>query len=684
VTSERIQNILANLPARPGVYLMKNAAGEIIYVGKALNLRNRVRSYFHAAAALNPKTRRLVADIEAIETWATDTEVEALLLECNLIKKHRPRYNIRLKDDKRYPYIKVAWQQPFPKVTITRRIETDGARYFGPYTSAWAVHQTLDTLRKVFPYLTCDRVITGQDPRACLYFDIHLCLAPCIGAVNQAGYRRMIAELCAFLEGRTEPVVTRLQAEMRAAAEGLQFERAAHIRDQLRAIDHIVEKQKVVALAGGDQDVVAFARDDGEACVQVFFIRQGKLIGREYFLLENTEHEDAHAILAQFLQQFYAAAPNPPAEVLLPNEVDEARIIEQWLARTHGRTIELSVPREGVGRALVEKAASDAADTLALLRSEWQADSVRQETALRDLQEALELPRLPVRIECYDISNTQGTNSVASMVVFAQGVARKSDYRRFNIRTVTGADDFASMGEVLSRRFQRWQTLASERAASDRAADARAGDESPAGGAGASAAAAAEAAAAEAAAAEAVAGDEGGDGIVDVASEAAAAAGLGVARRLPGQKQDNSFRLLPDLLLVDGGKGQLSVAVEVLERFGLREVIPVAGLAKRHEELFVPGRPEPIVLGERSPALQLVQRVRDEAHRFANSSHRARRTRVGLASVLEQVPGIGPTRRKALLARFGTLDAIRAASLEELTTVPGITAEVAAAIKDHL
>ena len=655
MSSEHVQQILNNLPGRPGVYIMKNAGGEIIYVGKAINLRNRVRSYFHAAAGENLKTRRLVAEIADIETWTTDTEVEALLLECNLIKKHRPRYNIRLKDDKRYPYIKVHLQEAFPKVTITRRLEQDGARYFGPFTSAWAVHQTLDLLRKIFPYLTCDREITGHDARACLYCDIHLCLAPCVGAVDREQYRAMIGELCDFLDGRAEPVIARLQEDMRAAAEALNFERAAVLRDQHRALEHIVEKQKVVSLAGGDKDVVAFAREDGDACVQVYFIRQGKLIGREYFLLEGTEHEEARDILTQFLQQFYDEVPSVPSEVLLPSQVDEVAILEHWLARREGHTVELKVPLQGIGQELVQKAAQDAADTLALLRAQWQADSHKQENALRELQDALELPRLPARIECYDISNTQGTNSVGSMVVFVQGVPRKADYRRFNIRTVTGADDFASMREVLTRRFKRWRDLASGGRQQSTGVGATGGRPAGVGAAG-----------------------------NDEPAEPPAAPSPKTVERLPGQKEDTSFKMLPDLLIVDGGKGQLGVAVEVLEQYGLREVVPVVGLAKRLEEIFAPGRPEPVLLPGRSQALFLVQRVRDEAHRFAITSHRARRTRVGLASVLEQIPGIGPTRRKALLAKFESIEGIRAASVEELMTVKGITQEVAQAIKDHL
>jgi excinuclease ABC subunit C len=494
----------------------------------------------------------------------------------------------------------------------------DGSRYFGPYTSVWAVHQTLDLLRRIFPYLTCDRTITGQDERACLYYDIKLCTAPCIGAIDQAGYRQIIDDLCKFLEGRTEPIVSRLQTEMKKAAEELRFERAAAIRDQLHAIEKVVERQKVVSAEYIDSDVIAMARADGEACVQVFFIRNGKLIGREYFLLEGAEETPDADVMAEFLKQFYDQAPNIPAQVLLPHEVEELQIIKQWLKnRRSGERVELVVPREGQQKELIQMAAENAAETLASLQAQWEADRHRQEQALAELQEALNLGEPPNRIECYDISNTQGTAAVGSMVVFEQGVPRKTYYRRFNIRTVDGPDDFASMEEVLTRRFNRW----------------------------------------------------------NAAQEMATA---------PGKKPDRAFSLLPDLLLVDGGKGQLSRAVAVLEKFDLLEKIPVAGLAKQHEELFVPGRPAPILLPRKSQGLYLIQRVRDEAHRFAITSHRKRRTKTGLASRLDAIAGIGPARRKALLNRFGSIERIKEASLEELTAIPGVTAQVAMAIKEGL
>lgn len=619
--SEHIQEQVRGLPPKPGVYLMKNAHGDIIYVGKAINLRNRVRSYFQSTAEHSPKTRRLVREVADIEFIVVASELEALLFELQLIKKHRPRFNVRLKDDKRYPYIKVSWQDPFPKLTVTRRMEQDGARYFGPYTSVWAVHQTLDLARKIFPYLTCDRVITGQDERACLYYDLQLCLAPCIGAATQAQYRAMIERLCLFLEGQTEPVMQRLRAEMEAAAEALNFERAAQLRDQILAIERVVERQKVVSSAETNQDVVAFARADHDTCVQVFFIRAGKLIGRETFVLEGAEDEDARAIMGSFLKQFYNEAAYVPPEVLLPEEAEEFEVIQEWLATKRRGKVTLSVPRQGLSRELVEMAAENAADTLASLRAQWQADTSKQTTALTELQQALGLPAAPTRIECYDISNTQGTQPTGSMVVFVKGVPRKSHYRRFNIRTVQGPNDFESMREVLERRFRRWQETSVA---------------------------------------------EGSEG------------------RRPGEKVDESFQMLPDLLMVDGGRGQLGVAVQVLEAFGLRERVPVVALAKQQEELFLPGRAESLLLPRNSQALFLVQRVRDEAHRFALSHHRTRRTKVGLASQLEMIKGIGAARRKALLARFGSLDAIRAASIEELTAVRGIPRSVAEAIKDGL
>lgn len=613
-----LQAILNTLPTKPGCYLMKDEAGKVIYVGKAINLRNRVRSYFHDSAQHERRVLKLVRKIRDIEWIVVDSELEALILEMNLIKKHRPHYNVRLKDDKRYPYIKVHWSDPFPKITVTRQMIQDGSRFFGPYTSVWAVHQTLDVLRRIFPYLTCDRIITGKDERACLYYDIKLCTAPCIGAIDQANYRRMIDDFCHFLMGRTEPVVTRLQVAMERASEELRFEQAAMIRDQLRAIENVVARQRVISSDYVDSDVIAMARADGEACVQVFFIRGGKLIGREYFLLEGTEENPDSGVLAEFIKQFYDQAPSVPQHVLLPHEVEEAQIITQWLnQKSSGQKVEIQVPREGAHHELIEMALQNATETLAALQAQWQADTVRQEQALAELQSAFHLAEPPNRIECYDISNTQGTNAVGSMVVFERGVPKKSLYRHFNIRSVVGPDDFASMEEVLTRRFNRWHA----------------------------------------------------------AQEAS---------QKPGKRPDVSFSILPDLILIDGGKGQLGRATSVLDRFGLVGKIPVAGLAKQNEELFIPGKSDPIILSRQSQGLYLIQRVRDEAHRFAITSHRKLRTKEGLASRLDSVPGVGPARRKSLLNHFGSIQDIQAASMEELTAVSGITPKLAQAIKEHL
>jgi excinuclease ABC subunit C len=614
--AEHIESQVTSLPHRSGVYLMRDADDDVIYIGKTIDLRNRVRSYFQASAQTNPKTRALVSEIDDLEFIVTDSELEALILEANLIKKHRPRYNVRFKDDKRYPYIKVGLGDPYPKVTITRRIEQDGSRYFGPYTSSGAVHETLDLLRKSFPYVTCNRDITGEDERPCLYYEIKRCLGPCIGAVTQSGYRAMIEGLIRFLEGHGEEVIDDLQGRMQSAAADWEFEQAASLRDQLRAVQSVVRKQKVVSVAGADQDVIAFARQEDDACVQVFFIRGGKLLGREYFVLEGTREEDDRQVMAAFLKQFYEEAAYVPPEVLLPEQIDEALIIERWLRQKRGEKVTLRVPRRGKKKELVTMAAENAAETLAALRIQWQADAHKQEQALAELEEALDLPRTPSRIECYDISTIQGAETTASMVVFVQGVPRKSYYRRFTIRDVEGQDDYASMAEVLERRFRRWEIAQSE--------------------------------------------------------------------EMLGTRDTKGWAKLPDLLLVDGGQGQLTVALKVLASFDLTNEISVAALAKKREEIYLPGRSEPVRLPRRSQGLFLVQRVRDEAHRFAVRHHRQRRRKVGLASRLESIPGVGPARRKELLKTFGSIEAIRAASLEELESVPRLPRSVAEAIKSQL
>ena len=603
---------------------MRAANRSVIYVGKAVSLRHRVRSYFQAGGRLHPRTARLVSEIADLEWIVTDTELEALILENELIKRHHPHYNIRLKDDKTYPYIKIHWQDPFPKITIVRRMSQDGARYYGPFTSASAVRQTLDVLRRVFPYLDCDRVITGNDPKPCLYFHIKRCLGPCIGAVDQATYRQMIDELAAFLEGKSDEVLQQLEAQMQRAADQLQFERAAQLRDQTRAARQIVERQKIVSGKQEDEDVIAFAQDErtGEACVQVFFIRRGKLIGRESFILEGATQDANGELITAFVQQFYDEAANVPPTILLPKDLDERTIIEQWLrGKRGGQKVTLRVPKRGTKRDLVRMAADNAAATLNTLQAQWQADTNRQTEALTQIQEALGLQAPPGRIECFDISTLQGTDTVGSMVVFTRGTPSKGEYRKFTVKG-KGArgepDDYAAMREVLRRRFRR----AVEAATDDPANKAR--------------------------------------------------------------KSDASWRLLPDLLIVDGGKGQLGVAIEVLAEYGLTEVVPVAGLAKQREELFLPGQSDPILLPPAGQGLFLIQRIRDEAHRFAITFHRQKRGQRAVASELDAVPGIGPARRKALLRHFGSLEAIRQATVDDLAAVPGMNLAAAQSVRENL
>ncbi len=613
--SEKIEQKLATLPASPGVYLMHNARDQVIYVGKAINLANRVRSYFHASAQEDAKTRRLVAEIADIEWIVTASEVEALILEANLIKKHRPHFNVRLKDDKRYPYLKVT-AEDFPKVLITRTMRRDDGRYFGPYTSTGALRETLDLLRRLFPYRTCDREITGADRRACLYHDMKLCTAPCIGAVDREQYQATINQLVQFMGGETEEIMDGLKRQIQEAAATLQFERAAQLRDRYQALQQVMERQRIVTTAAVNQDVIALARDDGNVCVEVFFVRNGKLLGREFFVMEGGAEEDEQAIVAAFLQQFYTEAAMVPPEILLPAQVAEAAVLEAWLRSRRGDVVYLNVPHEaGPQRDLLNLATTNAAETLRALKAQWELDKHRSEQVLTDLQTALDLPMPPVRMECYDISTTQGVEVVGSMVVFEHGVAKKSDYRRFKINTVAGQDDFASMREVLTRRFDRWRRM------------------------------------------------ESGE--------------------LKGTRGSQAWAKLPDLLVVDGGKGQLGVAVEVLKAFDLQDKVPVVGLAKREEEIFKPGRSTSIRFDPAAPAILLLRRIRDEAHRFAIAYHRQRRAKRGLASQIDAIPGIGPVKRRALLKHFGSLDAIQKADVEALMAVPGISRVLATQIREH-
>ena len=605
-TVEEIAARVAQFPAKPGVYIMRDSAGHIIYVGKAVNLRSRVRSYFQNGAGHTPKTQRLVSHVADVEFIITSSELEALILEATLIKKHKPHYNVRLKDEKRYPFIKVHMEEDFPRVSTVRRVANDGGRYFGPYTSSWAMRETLDLLRRIFPYRTCDEEINGRRQRACLYYHIGRCPGPCIGACTKEEYRESVERLCRFLEGKANDIIVEMRQRMAQAAAEMRFEKAAALRDQVDALERVVERQRMVSSTLRDHDIIAFARSNGSACVEVFFIREGYLIGREYFVLEGTSEEADSQVLTSFLQQFYSEATHVPEEVIVQHMPDEAAIIEAWLREKRGHKVALRVAKTGEKKDLLRLAAENASETLARLRAEWDADEGRSTAVLEELRDALGLQAAPARIECYDISNTQGTNPVASMVVFVKGVARRSEYRRFRIRTVQGANDYASMYEVIKRRFGT-----------------------------------------------------------------------------TGKERDDSFSAVPDLVIVDGGRGQLNAALQALRDAG-REGINVVGLAKENEELYLPQREEPLLLARGSQGLFLVQRIRDEAHRFAITYHRNLRAKQMQTSLLDGVPGIGPRRRKALLTQFGSVEGIRRASMAELLAVPGMNKAAAEALKQNL
>ncbi|MEW6048077.1 MAG: excinuclease ABC subunit UvrC, partial [Bacillota bacterium] len=621
---------LAQLPARPGVYLMKNASGEVIYVGKASSLRSRVRSYFQTGRVTNPRIDALVADIADFEYIVTASEIEALVLESNLIKRYRPWYNVKLRDDKAYPYLKVTVNEPFPRVLVVRRIKNDGARYFGPYTNSTALRETLRFLRKLFPIRTCDLNLDGtRQYRLCLQYYIGRCLGPCAARTTVQEYRQMIEQVCLFLEGRQEQLIPPLQARMQQAAERLEFEQAARLRDQVRALEKVVEHQKVVAAGEEDQDVVAFARFADTVCAQVFYVRAGKLIGRDHFLLETSEHTSQTEVMTSFVQQFYDKTPSVPPSVTLQHPVEDAALVEQWLSERRGGRVRLVVPRRGDRRRLVEMAAENAALVLQELRSQSDRRAAEKERGLAVLRDVLGLDRLPRRIEAFDVSNIQGADAVASMVVMEDGEPKKADYRRFRIRLTGGPNDFAMMKEAVRRRFARGLKEREELEALRKRLDAR----------------------------------------PDGAAELEA--------RLKKAEAEARFAHLPDLLLIDGGKGQLNAAREALRELGLDEEIPAIGLAKRLEQIFVEDEPDPIELSRDSYALHLLQQVRDEAHRFAVGYHRQLREKRAVHSALDDIPGVGPKRKKQLIEHFGSLKRVREATLEELLAVPGLPRSVA-------
>lgn len=610
-------------PAKPGVYIMRSDAGEALYVGKAASLRSRVGSYFAPSANLPRKIAKMVGRVSDYEYIVTESEQEALILECNLIKEHQPPYNARLKDDKSYPFIKIDVSEEFPQVYITRRVNKDGARYFGPFASAGSVRRTLNLLKKLFPYRSCTKTITGNDVRPCLDFHIHRCVGPCIGAVDKQQYADVIDQVILFLEGKTNKVVGSIKRRMLEAAEELEFEKAAVLRDQLVAIEKVNEGQKVLHLTSENVDVIAAAAGMREAWVEVFFIRQGKLIGRDNFLMAGTQDDEPSQILTAFVKQFYDATPYVPPRILVEHPLEDVESIEEWLRQKRNGRVRVYKPQRGEKRRLVAMVAENAAQGFEQLRLKQQSESAAMDEAMGELQESLSLPRPPKRIECYDISNIQGTNAVGSMVVFEDGKPKKAHYRRFEIKSVEGVDDYSMMREMLTRRFKR---LAESRRT----------------------------------------------GSSDAQQSNGASNGA-----------KNSWGIEPDLVLIDGGKGHLGAVLQVFLELGIND-IPLGSLAKENEELFVPLMSEGIMLPRNSQGLYLVQRARDEAHRFAITFHRERRSKKSVRSALDLVPGIGPKRKRMLIRRFGSVRGISNASVDEVASVPGMTLTLARKVKDYV
>jgi excinuclease ABC subunit C len=610
-----LQATLKKLPDRPGVYLMRDARGDVVYVGKAQSLRSRVRSYWQKATPVGEvhRIRSVIDRVTEVEYTLTDSISEALLLEANLIKRYRPRFNVRLKDDKSYPYIKITMADDFPRVERTRKLVEDGSRYFGPYASASSVDESMNLVRRLFPFRTCTIDIEDGKralARPCLLYHIKRCQGPCIEAVSKADYRGQIDQIELFLEGRQESVVQALAADMKTASEKTDYERAATLRDKIRAIERTMESQKMAAFKRTELDMVGLARQDNQAAIQLFAIRGGKMIGRDVFLLDAVREASDEEVLSSFLLQFYARATSIPPQVLVPNLLPDAADLEAFLGERRGGPSRLAVPQRGEKRELMALATRNAGETLAREQARWMADEGKTLGALEELAEALGLPGPPLRIECYDISTIQGSDTVGSMVVFEEGRPRTGEYRRFKIRTVEGPNDFASHQEVLRRRFRR---------AKD--------------------------------------GDEGAEEALRWA--------------------------MPDLVIIDGGKGQVSAAKEVFDELGLHD-LPLAGLAKEREELFRPGIADPVVLPSTSAALYLVQRLRDEAHRFAITYHRDLRSKRQTRSAFDDLPGVGPKRRRALLRVFGSAKRVRDAPVEQIAAVPGIGAALAARIKQTL
>ncbi len=626
-----LSDALKSLPVKPGCYIYRDDKGEVLYVGKAINLRNRVRSYFQESTRHGLRIARLVKKVQTIETMVVDSELEALVLECNLIKEHRPPFNVRLRDDKSYPYI-VITKERYPRVLFTRKMRKDGSKYFGPYTSAFSVRDTLQLLHKVFPLIPCGKSWSGrEEQKPCLYYHLGRCLAPCAGLADRDEYAKVVNKVERFLQGREDSIVEDLKSEMEAAAELLEFEKAAKVRDQIQAIAAIQEKQKVLSDDQSDQDVIAVVKNDRGAAIQMLYIRNGKLIGQRQFILDGASEAPAGEAVQQFVKQYYAAAADVPREVLLPVEIEERNIVQAWLRQQRGSAVAVEVPQGGEKLRLVEMAASNAEQALNVFSQELAQKEAWVEDALDQLQEAIGLPEPPLRVEGYDISNLQGTAPVGSMVVTENGEPAKAEYRRFKIRYhPESPNDFAMMHEVITRRLRAY---------------------------------------------------------------------------LDG---DEKFAKLPDLIMIDGGKGQLAAALKARDDLGL--TVPMVGLAKRMELLYVPIRSalaEPpktanleaayrypgvseeygfreIELPLMSPGLLLLRRLRDEAHRFALTFHRKLRDKSISGSALEEIPGVGPRRKRLLLRTFGSIEGIRRATAEEIAAVPTMTKVLAEQVRDYL
>ncbi len=617
-----VERQLRVTPERPGVYMMKDARGNILYVGKASVLRNRLRTYFGSPSGQPPKIRRMIGHVHEFEYIVTDTEAEALILENTLIKRYRPRYNARLKDDKTYPYLKIDLTEEFPRVYITRKVAQDGARYFGPFATAGSVRQTMDLIKRLFPYRSCTKAITGTDPRPCLEYYINRCVAPCTGYATRQDYDKVIQQVILFMEGDTEAVTEDLRSNMRRAAEKLEFERAAVLRDRIRSVEKVAEEQRIKVDSNpiNDMDLVALAQGTNESWVEVFFVRHNKLVGRDHFFMQGTQDDSPNLVIGQFIKQFYQSASAIPPYILVQHPLEDGDVIREWLRGLRGGAVRLIHPQRGMHKQLMNIVAENAAQGLAQHRVKWLDNTDVIQQAMSELQEELSLPASLHRMECYDISHIQGSNSVGSMVVFEDGQPKPAHYRRFKVKTVEGVDDFESMREVLRRRFKRLGQA--------RAAESKNG-------------------------------------------------------RPSHQASADTWGILPDLVLIDGGKGQLSAALEVLLELGLDNT-PLASLAKENEWLFVPHTPEPIVLPRNSQALYLVQRIRDEAHRFAITYHRNLRSKSAVRSPIDLVSGIGPKRKRMLMRRFGSLQGLKDASVDDIASVPGMTRSLALRLKQMI